>query len=383
MHRRRVMSTMGSLGLLYGLLASNSACAADSAHRQNLNPDPWSNFKTNFVSEDGRVIDLGSERRQTYSEGQGYALFFALVANDRITFAKLLQWTEANLCKGDMTACLPAWLWGRKDDQTWGVLDDNSASDADLWIAYSLGEAGRLWSLQRYKLLSEFLIARILKEETARIPSLGLSLLPAPKGFVVEGKTWRLNPSYMPMHLMHWLSVYQADAQWREIEQSSLKIIVSASPMGYVPDWILYDEKNQFSIDKNGIEKGQGAYNAIRTYLWAGFLDRNYEHKSTLTKKLSAMAIFVKNHGYPPESIDVLSGKFSNPGSTGFSAALLPFLASLGDEKTLKAQQQRIEVYPPRQDEYYPQVLKMFGEGWLYGLYKFNKNGQLLTRWKN
>ena len=46
----------------------------------------WNTFKKHFVSEQGRVIDLGSKQSITTSEGQSYALFFALVANDQTSF---------------------------------------------------------------------------------------------------------------------------------------------------------------------------------------------------------------------------------------------------------------------------------------------------------
>ncbi|MEK9939779.1 MAG: glycosyl hydrolase family 8, partial [Methylotenera sp.] len=78
----------------------------------------------------------------TTSEGQAYALFFALVANDQPQFERLLQWTQLNLAQGNLATNLPAWHWGQKADGSWGVIDGNSASDADIWIVYTLLEAG-------------------------------------------------------------------------------------------------------------------------------------------------------------------------------------------------------------------------------------------------
>ncbi|VTR49737.1 Endoglucanase precursor [Serratia fonticola] len=124
-------------------------------------------------------------------------MFFALVANDRPAFDKLLAWTENNLASGDLSAHLPAWLWGQDDNKAWKVLDSNSAADADLWIAYNLLEAGRLWQSRRYQTLGTLLLQRIGREEVANIPGLGLVLLPGKMGFVAEDR-WRLNPSYLP-----------------------------------------------------------------------------------------------------------------------------------------------------------------------------------------
>lgn len=135
-----------------------------------------------FISADGRVIDVGSADSRTVSEGQAYGLFFALVANDRRMFDTILAWTENNLAQGDLSAHLPAWLWGRAPDGAWRVLDANPASDADLWIAYALVEAGRLWRERSYTARGALLAKRVLDAETATVPGLGLTLLPGRPG---------------------------------------------------------------------------------------------------------------------------------------------------------------------------------------------------------
>ena len=141
----------------------------------------WDHFRQHYISEEGRVIDPAEGRRITTSEGQSYALFFALVNDDRETFARLLDWTERQLARGDLTGFLPSWLWGRQQDGNWGVLDANSASDSDLWIAYSLLEAGRLWDNHSYSALGTLLLRRIAREEVATLPGLGPVLLPGVK----------------------------------------------------------------------------------------------------------------------------------------------------------------------------------------------------------
>src|SRR5262249_3814760 len=94
----------------------------------------WNAYVTHFISDDGRVIDPAAGAITT-SEGQSYALFFALVANDRPLFLRLLAWTRDNLAGGRLGERLPAYKWGRRRDGAWGVLDSNSAADSDLWIA--------------------------------------------------------------------------------------------------------------------------------------------------------------------------------------------------------------------------------------------------------
>ncbi len=107
----------------------------------------WGSYSSRFIdAQSGRVFDPNGDRHTT-SEGQAYALFFSLADNDRPTFNRILAWTQNNLAGGDLNTHLPAWLWGKDKDGQWKVLDPNSASDADVWMAYSLLEAGRLWNI--------------------------------------------------------------------------------------------------------------------------------------------------------------------------------------------------------------------------------------------
>lgn len=342
----------------------------------------WKNFKTGFISKGGRVVDGNTPRKQTVSEGQAYALFFSLVANDRKTFDLILQWTENNLANGDLTSHLPAWLWGRRDDGSWGVLDNNPASDADLWVVYALGEAGRLWGDRRFVALSSLLASRILREETADLPGLGPTMLPAPHGFQTGGKTWRLNPSYMPMQLMDWLSSRSPDRTWRQISESSQRIILESAPQGFSPDWTVYEDSKGFRMDSAGEEKGAGGYNAIRVYLWAGMLASDAPSRPRLLAAFTPMADFIARHGYPPESVNIATGEATGPGPSGFSAAMLPFLAARGDSATLQGQRDRLTARPLRSDAYYEQALSLFAHGWMEGRYQFTKNGSLLPSWQ-
>ena len=86
----------------------------------------WLSFARVFVQADGRVIDRTAGSRST-SEAQAYTLFFALVANDRARFERVLHWMVNNLAEGSLETNLPAWLWGLREDGSWGVRDANPA----------------------------------------------------------------------------------------------------------------------------------------------------------------------------------------------------------------------------------------------------------------
>src|SRR5438270_13691880 len=82
--------------------------ACDAQDWQSL----WKSYAASFMDNQIRVIDHDAGDRTT-SEGQAYAMFFALVANDRPRFDSLLRWTEINLASADLTSPSPALSWGQ------------------------------------------------------------------------------------------------------------------------------------------------------------------------------------------------------------------------------------------------------------------------------
>lgn len=383
MQRRHAVGALAGCGV--GWL-TRSGWAADTGHGHW---PAWSAFRQQFVSTDGRVIDSNSPVRHTVSEGQAYALFFALVANDREGFERLLRWTENNLCDGDLSARLPAWQWGWREDGSWGVIDANSASDADLWLTYVLAEAARLWDLPRYATLSRQIGERLLQEEAAELPGLGLTLLPGRQGFAIAPGRWRLNASYSPPQLLHRLAelarqtlqVGDPAPPWERLAHSALQVTLASAPRGFAADWVVYDSQRGFMADSQGPEKTLGGYNAIRIYLWVGTLHAQAAQRTRLLQALRPMAEQVRSTSQVPESVDSLSGQAGPPGPAGFAAALLPFVQAQGDAATLQLLQQRLQQQPPRDDAYFDQALCLFAQGWMDGFYRFGADGRLLPRW--
>ncbi|RQQ65740.1 cellulose synthase complex periplasmic endoglucanase BcsZ [Burkholderia stagnalis] len=344
----------------------------------------WDAFKRDFVSADGRVIDVGSADSRTVSEGQAYGLFFALVANDRRAFDTILGWTENNLAQGDLTARLPAWLWGRAADGAWRVLDANAASDADLWIAYTLVEAGRLWHERSYTARGALLAKRVLDDETASVPGLGLTLLPGPVGFRLANDQWRVNPSYSPPQVIRGLGArLPDDRRWASLAASTARVLLDTAPKGFSPDWALYRAGAGFGPD--AATHAESAYNAIRVYLWAGMLDPADPLAAPLLARFAPFAEHIAAHGAPPEKVDTTTGAAGpNDGNGGFSAAAVPFLDARGQRALADAQAARVDTLarqsPPG---YYSSVLTLFGLGWRDARYRFGADGTLDVRWRS
>ncbi|EKT57232.1 cellulose synthase complex periplasmic endoglucanase BcsZ [Providencia burhodogranariea] len=335
----------------------------------------WDYFKQEYISSDGRVIDPSTENKVTTSEGQSYALFFALVANDKEAFQNLLEWTENNLSEGDITSNLPAWLWGKQSNGNWGVIDSNSASDSDAWIAYSLLEAGRLWNIDKYKSKGLLLLKRIANEETMDIPGLGWMLLPGKVGFV-HGNEWKLNPSYQPPQLMARFA--QVGSPWKEIEKTSIQLLQKSSVKGFVPDWIWWKEGK--GLQRVEGTQGMGSYDSIRSYLWIGMLPENNEERILLIKQWQPMLSLVSDLGYPPERVDVSTGKSQGYGNVGMAYALLPI--AIGNTTVASILEKKIETDILGDDVYYSYVLKLFSQGSTKKYFTFDKQGQLIPNWK-
>src|SRR5574337_105796 len=129
------------------------ACTA-SAYGPRSEVDPavdliarvWSGYSKRFILQDGRV-QRPRNGGDTVSEGQAYALLIASLLDDRKTFDRILDWTDAHLSrKGRTGDHLLAWHW----EPGKGVTDWNSASDADLDYALALVTASTRWRDERY-----------------------------------------------------------------------------------------------------------------------------------------------------------------------------------------------------------------------------------------
>lgn len=355
------------------------------SHAQQCAPwQQWQTFKTYFMSDDGRIIDLGSEQNITTSEGQSYALFFALIANDKTAFDKVLNWTEEHLAEGDLSTRLPAWLWGVNKNNVGNILDSNPASDSDLWIAYSLSQAAILWDDRRYRILAAVLAQRIMREETAYIKGLGLSLLPAPSGFEFDNKRYKLNPSYSPLFIYQQFSKLYPHSPWQELHDGSANLILETSKQGVSPDWIMFDTNKGFYFDKKVTDLG--SYNAIRVYLWASMMAEDAPYKKQLVAQFAPFIKTINKRGYVPLNTYAQTGNSDKRGPVGFNAALLPLLATANNDNdavTMSIQQKLMVDKSFSKSRYYDSVLNLFGSSTLDKRFAILADGTLQPNWSD
>ncbi len=355
----------------------------------------WNAYSARFIDPLGRVIDPQSDQRTT-SEGQSYALFFSLVANNRQQFDRVLSWTQTNLAGGSLATNLPAWLWGRDKDGVWKVLDQNSASDADTWIAYSLIEAGRLWKEPAYTQLGKAMLPLIANTEVATLPRFGPMLMPGRFGFQHES-TWTLNPSYLAEFVLNRLATADPTGPWAEIAIRVPAVIEQASRHGFIMDWVDYVPGDGFyptvplheGVDVN-TQSINGSYDAIRVYLWAGMMDPASTDRAHILNTIPSMATYLASHDAPPEKVNANGIPMEQDGPVGFSAAMLPYLRAY--PSTSQASGRQMIRMAAQKDAatglygkgltYYDQNLALFGTGFLEGRFRFGPAGELNVEWK-
>ncbi len=355
----------------------------------------WNDFRTHFIQDSGRVLDASTAMSHSSSEGQSYGMFFALVAGDRPTFDRLWDWAVNNLGGGDLSQRLPAWIWGKAQDGTWRVIDDNSASDANLWFVYALLEAGRLWQEPAYTRRALDMLALVESQEVADLPGLGYMLLPGRDWFSRPSeRAWQLNASYLPLPVLRRLANERPQGPWGDIAENTAIMTEATAPHGFAPDWTRYQAKNNppsFVVDT--IKGPVGSYDAIRTYLWAGMTPSSDPLFSRMLHALDGMVGATRSgNGVPPESVNTQTGEFTGRGPFGFSAALIPYFKAKGQELLFEQQkpwvramlhQSTSSTAAAGQPPYYDYVLSLFGIGWLDGLFRFRADGTLYLSWEN
>ncbi|QCI10104.1 cellulase [Pseudomonas putida] len=355
----------------------------------------WTAFAERWVQADGRVLESSLKANHSTSEGQAYALFFALVANDRARFEQIWRWSRENLAGDQPGAMLPGWLWGQGSDGNWQIQDRNSASDADLWFAYALIEADRLWQVPAYRADAQALLGQVKAQEVAELPGLGPTLLPGPVGFAQADHLWRLNPSYVPLPLLRRVAAFDTQGPWKGVLQSSAKLLRDGGGQGLAADWVGYRATSAKAglFVRDATSGDLGSYDAIRVYLWAGMTDPADPLAAPVLAALQGMARLTAASGVPPEKVALASGHGEGSGPFGFSAALVPYfqannqpwLADLQERRARQALEAALQGTrdPKLPSAYYDYMLSLFGLGWGEHRYRFAANGQLKPFWES
>lgn len=283
--------------LLAGGFALLAACQPAAAQRAAIPSEAWSAYKAKFLDANGRIIDNGNGGI-SHSEGQGYGLLLAYLANNPADFEQIWYFTRTELLlRNDGLA---VWKWDPA--VTPHVTDTNNASDGDLLIAYALALAGSAWNKSDY-VESAAAIAQALLSH-AVISSGGRTiLLPGVDGFnAPERKDGPvINPSYWIYEALPVMELLAPSNAWQKLSQDGLSLLHSMQfgPRKLPADWV---SLNRQPRPADGFDAEFG-YNAIRIPLYlarAGVSD-----KALLLRFRTGMTA----DGNTPATIDLTTGK--------------------------------------------------------------------------
>lgn len=219
----------------------------------------YETYKTNFMTNDGRIMDP-DRNYITTSEGQSYMLLRSFLSNDKKTFDLVYNWSKENIQREDD---LFSWLWGKSKDGTYKILDYNSASDADIDIAFALILAHEKWGDEKYLENAIPIINSIWDYETKQINNY-LVLMPGANQTLDE--KIEINPSYFSPYAFKIFQKYDNRHNWNELVDSSyyyLQQVITKTQTGLPPDWFLI-ENDQIVLEKSN--RSDFSYDAIRVF---------------------------------------------------------------------------------------------------------------------
>ncbi|HRJ68974.1 MAG TPA: glycosyl hydrolase family 8 [Beijerinckiaceae bacterium] len=273
--RRSLAALAAALACWLALAVHNGVAANQPAPIRSLKAEPdawpagtWAGYREKYIMPEGRVVDDGNNGI-SHSEGQGYGMLLAVIADDQATFNRLWTWTRRELyVRPDGLA---AWKW--EPDKTPRVTDPNNASDGDLLIAWALAEAAERWGKRELATEAEKIARAIDRVNGARSP-FGRVLMPGAVGFSATDRPDGpvVNPSYWVFPAFDSLRRIAPQIDWPGYRASGLTLLRHArfGQHKLPPDWL------SIAGSKAAVAEGfppTFSYNAVRIPLylaWGG-----------------------------------------------------------------------------------------------------------------
>lgn len=333
----------------------------------------WNYYKKTFISEDGRVIDHQRASVST-SEGQAYAMRRAIMMHDKKTFDKTYDWAKYNLQhKNDK---LFAWLWGQKNPDgekeiIYEIIDQNSASDADIEIAVCLIFAYTTWNQENYMEDAISIINDVWNKETIEINGERILTAGADQNKL---ENIEINPSYFMPYAFRILSVVDGQHDWHSLVDSSYRLTnwcIDNIKSGLPPD-AFYINKNTgvITFDK---DRSDFCYDAVRVF-YRFYVDYTITKEPRTLKLLSKSNIFINRWKQDKKFYTCYKqdGEVKNyDEAIGSIAVILPVIKMYDMNVANEIYQNRIKSkyhisgYWGDPMDYYAQNLVWFGN-WLY-----------------
>ncbi|KAA3511541.1 glycosyl hydrolase family 8 [Agrobacterium rosae] len=254
--RRLFDLSLKLLVMLTAMLVPISAMAA------SITQTDWSTYKTAFLDPTGRIIDTGNNNI-SHSEGQGYGMWLAVLADSPADFELIWSFTRTELLVRDDG--LAAWKWDPQANPH--ISDINNATDGDILIAYALALAAKQWSKPDYADAARS-IAKTVIEKAVVVRAGRTLLLPGTVGFGEKDRPDGpvVNPSYFIFEAFPVLNELAPSPLWGALTRDGLAQISSYAfgPKKLPADWVSVKTKPR---PADGFPQEFG-YNSVRIPLY-------------------------------------------------------------------------------------------------------------------
>lgn len=310
---RRLKALLSCALAMLSLTGPAAAASIDAAD--------WRAYADAFVEPNGRVVDTANGRI-SHTEGQGYGMLLAFLADDRGDFERIWSFTRTEMLLRDDG--LAMWRWDPAS--TPRVTDPNNASDGDILIAYALGLAGRAWQRADLTNAGAALATSIADKVVVQHGGAPI-LLPGVDGYGSDARDDGpvVNLSYWVFEAFPVLQQLAPGADWEALSQNGIALTKrSLGPdRPLPPEWLSVETVPR---PAKGF-KDEFGYNAIRIPL---YLIRGEIAEPELIRSLiSAMA----PDGTAVNLVDLTNGqvteRLTDPGYR-----ILPALAACALDKT-------------------------------------------------
>ena len=197
-------------------------------------PDSWHAYRDRFIQPDGRLTDIDNGGI-SHSEGQGYGMLLAVLADDRPTFDRMWRWTALNLfVRNDNLA---AWRWRSREPH---ISDRNNATDGDLLIAWALSRAARTWRSADYRAASRRIalaVSKLIDSSSTGAPTLPPASFGFGRGQMPDGPV--INLSYAVFPAFDELKSVAPEVDWGALRKSFASLVEQSrfGPDNLPADW--------------------------------------------------------------------------------------------------------------------------------------------------
>lgn len=262
---------IGRRAALAGMAAAPLSALVLPGHTRHLHLQPldpaWLAFRHRYLRAEGRVVDDG-RGGISHSEGQGFAMLLAQRAGDVEAFEAMWAWTRQRLARP--SDALMSWRFTPRPGEA--PHDPNNATDGDLFLAWSLAEAGQRWNRPDFARAGQAIARDILRLAT-REANGRLLLLPGVQGFAQRDAVV-VNPSYYVFPAFAALERLTGEPGWARLRRDGLDLLEQCrfGRWGLPADWV------RVPLGAGRVAPAHGfpprfAYDAVRVPLylaWAG-----------------------------------------------------------------------------------------------------------------